>query len=99
MTAVASSFETLLANISTVEVRRKLESAAKMTFTDAQWSVLSHLVVGHSAPSLARMRGRSLNTVHDHIKSLYKKTGCHDRVQLTLWFFTSAGMLTIPPTV
>lgn len=54
--------------------------------TDAQLHVTDLLAAGCSAPQISKAVGRSVNTVHDHIKAVYKKLGVNNRVQLVLLF-------------
>lgn len=54
--------------------------------TDAQLHVMDLLAAGTSAPKISKAINRSVNTVHDHIKAIYKKLGVNNRVQLVLLF-------------
>lgn len=54
--------------------------------TDAQLQVTRLLVDGMSAPKIGKAMDRSMNTVHDHIKAIYKKLRINTRVQLVLLF-------------
>jgi DNA-binding NarL/FixJ family response regulator len=56
--------------------------------TDAQLAVVEMLISGQSAPQISKQIGRSVNTVHDHIKAIYKKLRVNNRVQLVLLFTT-----------
>lgn len=54
--------------------------------TDAQLHVVELLLAGQSAPQISKVLNRSVNTVHDHIKAIYKKLNVNNRVQLVLLF-------------
>ena len=54
--------------------------------TDAQIAVVEMLLAGQSAPQIAKVLDRSVNTVHDHVKAIYKKLDVNNRVQLVLLF-------------
>jgi DNA-binding NarL/FixJ family response regulator len=54
--------------------------------TDAQLHVVELLLAGNSAPQISKQLNRSVNTVHDHIKAIYKKLSVNNRVQLVLLF-------------
>ncbi len=56
--------------------------------TDAQLHVVELLLEGRSAPQISKVLSRSVNTVHDHIKAVYKKLNVNNRVQLVLLFAT-----------
>ena len=54
--------------------------------TDAQLQVTRHLVDGMSAPKISKALDRSTNTIHDHIKAIFKKLQVKSRVHLVLLF-------------
>lgn len=54
--------------------------------TDAQIQVTRHLVDGMSAPKISKALDRSTNTIHDHIKAIYKKLQVKSRAHLVLLF-------------
>jgi DNA-binding CsgD family transcriptional regulator len=63
-------------------------SAAFVTADRTQWltpreeEVLWHLLAGEKVPDIAAALGRSVYTVHDHVKSLHRKLGASNRGEL-----------------
>lgn len=63
-------------------------ASALVTADRTQWltsreeEVLWHLLSGASVPDIALKLGRSVFTVHDHVKSLHRKLGATNRGQL-----------------
>jgi DNA-binding CsgD family transcriptional regulator len=63
-------------------------AAAFITSDRAQWltpreeEVLWHLLAGEKVPDIATALGRSVYTVHDHVKSLHRKLGASNRGEL-----------------
>lgn len=56
------------------------------TLTDSQLRIVDLLLAGKSAREIAEAVERSVNTVHDHIKAVYKKLKINKRVELVLLF-------------
>lgn len=54
--------------------------------TDQQLRVVKGIVDGLSAPQISQELGRTENTVHCHIKAIYRKLGVKNRVHLVLLF-------------
>ncbi|HYC99748.1 MAG TPA: helix-turn-helix transcriptional regulator [Phycisphaerales bacterium] len=63
-------------------------AAAFVTSDRTQWltpreeEVLWHLLAGEKVPDIAAALGRSVYTVHDHVKSLHRKLGASNRGEL-----------------
>jgi DNA-binding CsgD family transcriptional regulator len=63
-------------------------AAAFVTADRTQWltpreeEVLWHLLAGEKVPNIAAALGRSVYTVHDHVKSLHRKLGASNRGEL-----------------
>ncbi len=63
-------------------------AAAFITTDRGQWltpreeEVLWHLLAGEKVPNIATALGRSVYTVHDHVKSLHRKLGASNRGEL-----------------
>lgn len=63
-------------------------AAAFITPDRSQWltpreeEVLWHLLAGEKVPDIAAALGRSVYTVHDHVKSLHRKLGASNRGEL-----------------
>jgi DNA-binding CsgD family transcriptional regulator len=63
-------------------------AAAFVTSDRSQWltpreeEVLWHLLAGEKVPDIAAALGRSVYTVHDHVKSLHRKLGASNRGEL-----------------
>lgn len=63
-------------------------AAAFITTDRGQWltpreeEVLWHLLAGEKVPDIAAALGRSVYTVHDHVKSLHRKLGASNRGEL-----------------
>lgn len=63
-------------------------AAAFVTADRTQWltpreeEVLWHLLAGEKVPDIAAALGRSVYTVHDHVKSLHRKLGASNRGEL-----------------
>ncbi len=63
-------------------------AAAFITADRSQWltpreeEVLWHLLAGEKVPDIAVALGRSVYTVHDHVKSLHRKLGASNRGEL-----------------
>lgn len=50
--------------------------------TEREAEVLAHLLEGENVPDIAAILGRSIYTVHDHVKSLHRKLGASNRGEL-----------------
>jgi DNA-binding CsgD family transcriptional regulator len=46
--------------------------------------VLRHLTGGHTLEEVARVLGVSRNTVHYHVKNIYRKLGVSSRAEATM---------------
>jgi DNA-binding CsgD family transcriptional regulator len=64
----------------------KGEPPAMKDLTKAERSVLEHLLEGMGEKETADKLFRSQHTVHDHIKSIYKKLGVNSRPELLALF-------------
>jgi DNA-binding CsgD family transcriptional regulator len=52
------------------------------TLSSRQREIVPYLVEGQSEPSIARMVGRSVHTVHDHTKRIYRRLRVRSRLEL-----------------
>lgn len=57
-------------------------SAEVPRVSPAERRVLELLVNGHTEPQIAKQLGRSVHTIHTHIRSLYRKMRVHNRAEL-----------------
>lgn len=64
---------------------RDLPAARNAGLSPRQTQVLSHVALCLSNPEIARSLGISRLTVNEHVKSLLRKLGVHDRTQLAVW--------------
>ncbi len=57
-------------------------SDSTMWLTTKEQVILNHLLAGESVREIAGYVGRSMHTVHDHVKSLHRKLGAKTRGEL-----------------
>jgi DNA-binding CsgD family transcriptional regulator len=57
-------------------------SDSTMWLTTKEQVILNHLLAGESVREIAEQVGRSMHTVHDHVKSLHRKLGAKTRGEL-----------------
>lgn len=87
--------------------RRALLALGPLKTNPGQWlttreqAVLDRLVVGKSVKQIAEELGRSIHTVHDHVKSLHRKLSASSRGELiarALGYLGDPGRPPRPPT-
>lgn len=56
--------------------------------TDREREILLCLAQGNSYKDIAKKLGIKFNTVKNHLKHIYKKTGVSSMIQATAWYYT-----------
>jgi len=72
----------------------KIEDVERLSsLTKAERAVVELAVQDRSNAEIARLRGASLNTVANQLKSAYRKLGCNSRAEVAalLWLGTATG--------
>jgi DNA-binding NarL/FixJ family response regulator len=67
-----------------------------MKLTRQQMVTLHYLLEGKTIPQTAKHMHRSMHTVHDHAKGIYRTLGVSNRSQLILLFVEQGGLATAP---
>ncbi len=73
------------ADVTTFRIpRSKFEddTAIVNTFTPAQRRIIPLLMEGKSEPDIALALGKSVHTVHTHVRAIFQRAGVHSRAEL-----------------
>ena len=62
--------------------------AAAYGLSDRERQILQHVVIGLSTNEISRALFISGNTVQDHLKAIFEKTGAHSRRELVAQVFS-----------
>lgn len=69
----------------------KLSDATAYPLSPTERALLPHLLSGLSEPAIAKRLNRSQNTIHCHIRSIYRKLGVRTRKELCTRFTRTRG--------
>jgi len=67
--------------------------ASPEQLNDRELQTLRHLVMGRSEKEVARATGLSVNTVHMHVKRIYRAYRVHSRAELLVAYFSRVAAI------
>ena len=62
-----------------------MDKPGSVRLTEKETFILRCLINGDEDKTIAKKGGISRNTVRVHIKTLFQKTGIHNRTQMAIW--------------
>ncbi len=80
---MAEGAATIVVTIEEASASERLELFSRaFGFSGREYELLGLLATGCDTRSMARQMSLSEHTIQDHLKSIFAKTGAHDRVTL-----------------